>query len=103
MPSSRCPVSVSPDKLLKAICPEGATITSHRSNSTIGTAYGKWLGRQYMRELQKKGKPRTYGIVDWDIYTGSTSWTAGKISSLPDIDPLVAGALATSEWTRGWL
>ncbi|RKN52092.1 hypothetical protein D7193_26375 [Micromonospora costi] len=56
----------------------------------------------YMKELQSRREPKTYGIVDFDVFTGSTSWEPGSIFSLHEVDPLVAGAMSVSEWLRGW-
>jgi hypothetical protein len=46
-------------------------------------------------------KPKTYGIVDWLVWTAG-EWTPGTIFSLITFDALVSGALATTEWTRGF-
>jgi hypothetical protein len=75
---------------------------SHPSSLIIGTAYGNWLGVKYMQELQLTGRPLTYGVVDFQVYTGSTSWYPGSIFSLREVDELVGNALSLSEWSRGW-
>lgn len=77
-------------------CPGGTTPMPIPSTGPIGTAYGKWLGLMYMHEK----RPKTYGLVDFDVWTGRYSWQPGKISKLFEWDPTVALALMTSEWTR---
>jgi Domain of unknown function (DUF4157) len=80
------------------LCRPGTTPTSYPSSGPIGTAYGQYLGLMYMHDRM----PKTYGIVDWLVYTAG-DWIPGTIYSLWSFDTLVAGALATTEWTRGFL
>lgn len=95
-------MDVSPDLLLRLACPAGATITSHPSSKRIGTAYGNWLGRMYVEELRERDELKTYAVVDFLVYTASMEWGVGNVWSLRYFDPLVYGALTTSEWWNGW-
>jgi hypothetical protein len=93
---------VDPARMYEAVCPDGSTPTSHPSSRIIGTAYGNWLGVMYMQELARTGRPKTYGIVDFEVYTGSSSWEPGMIFGLHKVDALVGRALVLREWAHGW-
>jgi hypothetical protein len=91
---------VDPEKIYSLICPDRDDPKSYPSSGPIGTAFGKWLGLMYMREM----RPQTYGMVDFSIYMFRGSWTPNRMTvfDLKRIDPGVALALTNSEWsTRG--
>jgi hypothetical protein len=90
--------SIDPSRLYRAICPDPSAARSHKSSSIIGTAFGRWLGVQYMREMGEQGRPRTYGIVDFDVYSASGGWEPGNIYHLHELDLQVGNAFVLGEW-----
>jgi Domain of unknown function (DUF4157) len=82
-------------KLYEFFCPPPLMPKRYSSTGTIGTAYGKWLGFQYMQEVQ----PYPYGLVDFYVWRRD-DWAGGMISDLHKFDQGVALALMTHERTR---
>jgi len=81
---------------------------SQPSSSGVGSAFGHWLGLQYL----DSHKPSSYVLVDWWVYGSrgkvSTMGGGGKKGQpgygLRDIDPAVWNALqARPDWGRGGL
>jgi hypothetical protein len=88
--------SLSPSQIYAAVCPPGTEPKSFASSGRIGTAFGKWLGAQYMFERN----PKPYGIVDFGIWWNSKSWFGGTIYDLWKYDPGVVLATTNKEFSR---
>lgn len=91
------PVPPTPRQIY-SLCPAGTEARSVKSSGIIGTAYGKFLGLICMLER----KPRPYGVVDGAVFRAG-AFLPAPFASLGKIDPLVAGALATGEWSTGFM
>ncbi|MFI7602519.1 hypothetical protein [Actinoplanes sp. NPDC049681] len=93
-------MGVKPKALIKAICPAGTEQFSLASSGPIGTAYGKWLGCQYVlsRMLVPPGI-KSYVMVDFGIWR-SADWLPMTIYDLGRYDPRVVLALTGTDWSR---
>jgi hypothetical protein len=87
---------LSPQQIVAAVCPPGTEPKSYSSSGPIGTAYGKWLGMNYMMERN----PKPYGLVDFGIWWNSKSAFGGTIYDLWKYDPQVVLATAGKDYTR---
>ncbi len=88
---------VDPTIIFKIICPDATSILSKPSSRLIGTAFGEYLGKCYIRDR----KPQTYGLVDWKLFRGWQGWEGqGSLLDLKNYDLPVWTALTNSEWSR---
>jgi hypothetical protein len=96
-PRVQCASGIDPSKIY-GLCPPGTTANSYPSSGPLGTAYGNYLGLMYVLSRP----PKTYVVVDWRVWTRD-EWSPGTVQCLNSVDPQVANALGTSEWTSGFL
>lgn len=90
---------INPQAVYDGVCPPGETAISYPSSTTLGTAYGLYLGHMFLMER----KPDPYCIIDFGVFfRGQMGATTIYSMNKGNMDPGVFLAFVNLKITETW-